>query len=321
MKPSGRAPAKAGKKASVGAKPASRGRARRPGPAAPGAEFLVITGLSGSGRSSAVKALEDMGAYCVDNLPTALLPRMLELTRRSTLDLDLVVLGMDIREPGFVQRFPPVFRAARARGIRIRLLFLEASENVLVRRFSETRRVHPLGGALPLFEAIRMERRELEPLRGLADQVVDTSQMSTRDLRERMLSIARDARPDGGLVVSVFSFGYKYGIPAEADLVFDVRFIRNPFSEPSLKHLSGLDDPVRDFVLGRPEAASFLKTFLPFLSFLMPLYRADGRAYLTIAIGCTGGRHRSPVIAKVVAEALRGQGFHVTLHNRDIQGG
>jgi UPF0042 nucleotide-binding protein len=301
--------------------PAARGgRGAKANAATSGAEFLVITGLSGSGRSSAVKALEDLGAYCVDNLPTALLPRMLELTHRSTLDLDLVVLGMDTRERGFAAQFPRVFRAARARGIRIRLLFLEASENVLVRRFSETRRVHPLGAGMPLVEAIRGERRELEGLRGLADQIVDTSQMRVRDLRERMIAIAREARPSAGLVVTVFSFGFKYGIPAEADLVFDVRFIRNPFFEEELKHLSGLDDPVRDFVLGRPESASFLAALLPFLGFLVPLYRAEGRAYLTVAIGCTGGRHRSPVIARVVADKLSELGFRVTMRNRDIQG-
>jgi UPF0042 nucleotide-binding protein len=298
----------------------TRARPRRGEGRAPGAEFLVITGLSGSGRSSAVKALEDLGAYCVDNLPTALLPQMLELTQRSTLDLGLVVLGMDIRERSFVQQFPRVFRLARARGIRIRLLFLEASEDVLVRRFSETRRVHALGGAMPLLEAIRAERRELEPLRGLADQVIDTSQLRIRDLRERMVAIARDVRPDGGLIVTVISFGFKYGVPAEADLVFDVRFIRNPFFEEDLKRLSGLDEPVRGFVLQRREARSFLAKLLPFLGYLVPLYRTDGRAYLTIAIGCTGGRHRSPAIARVVADALSGKGFRVTVRNRDLQG-
>ncbi len=299
---------------------AGKTRAKKTPPPASDTEFLVITGLSGSGRSSAVKALEDLGAYCVDNLPTGLLPQMLELTHRSTLELGFVVLGMDIRERGFVGRFPRIYRAARARGIRIRLLFLEASENVLVRRFSETRRVHALGGGLPLVEAIRQERRELEPLRGLADQIVDTSLMRIRDLRERMLAIAREVRSDGNLIVTLLSFGYKYGIPAEADLVFDVRFIRNPFFEEGLKPLCGLDDPVRDFVLERPETMAFLAAFLPFLSFLIPLYRADGRAYLTIAVGCTGGRHRSPAIVRAVAEALAGPELRVTMRNRDIQG-
>lgn len=302
-------------KGGAAARPARRIKARQPG-----TEFLVITGLSGSGRSSAVKAFEDLGAYCVDNLPTALLPQMIELTHRSTLELDLVVLGMDIRERSFVQQFPQVFRAAIARGIRIRMIFLEASESVLVRRFSETRRVHPLGGALPLVEAIREERRELEPLRDLADQIVDTSQMRIRDLRERMIGIAHAGRTGRGLIVNVISFGFKHAAPAEADLVFDVRFIRNPFFEEGLKALSGFDAPVRDFVLGRPETVSFLAAFLPFLAFLVPLYRVEGRAYLTLAIGCTGGRHRSPVIARVVAEALAEQGFRVTTRNRDIQG-
>ncbi|MHB8834699.1 MAG: RNase adapter RapZ [Candidatus Methylomirabilia bacterium] len=301
--------------------PARRGGTRRKPAAKPAeTEFLVITGLSGSGRSSAVKAFEDMGAYCVDNLPTDLLPQMLELTHRSTLELDFVVLGMDIRERGFVRHFPRIYRAARARGIRIRLLFLEASENVLVRRFSETRRVHALGAGIPLVEAIRQERRELESLRDLADQIVDTSAMSIRELRERMLSIAHEVRSDGSLIVTIISFGFKYGVPAEADLVFDVRFIRNPFFEEGLKHLCGLDDPVRDFVLGRPETAAFLGEFLPFLSFLIPFYRVDSRAYLTIAIGCTGGRHRSPVIARAAAEALAGPDLRVTMRDRDIQG-
>jgi UPF0042 nucleotide-binding protein len=283
-------------------------------------EFLVITGLSGSGRSSAVKALEDLGAYCVDNLPTALLPRMIELTHRSTLDLDLVVLGMDIRERNFVGEFPRVFRAALARGIPIRLIFLEASENELVRRFSETRRVHPLGGTLPLVEAIREERRELEPLRELAEKIVDTSRLRIRDLRERIVEIAHETRRERGLIVNVLSFGFKYAIPAEADLVFDVRFIRNPFFEEGLKELSGLDAAVRDFVLGRPETVSFLEAFLPFINFLVPLYQVEGRSTLTIAIGCTGGRHRSPVIARAVAETLAEHGFRITVRNRDLQG-
>lgn len=294
-------------------------RGRTPLADKPRVEFLVITGLSGSGRSSAVKSLEDLGAYCVDNLPTALLPRMLELTRRSTLDLDLVVLGMDLRERSFVHEFPAVFRAARERGNRIRLLFLEATENVLVRRFSETRRVHPLGAGRPLVEAIREERRELEPLRSLADLVLDTSQMRVRDLRERMISLAREERPAGGLTVTVTSFGFKYGVPVDADLVFDVRFVANPFFEEGLKHLSGLDGPVREFVLARPETTSFLGALLPFLDFLLPLFRADARAYLSIAVGCTGGRHRSPVIARATVEALEQRGQRVTLRHRDVR--
>jgi UPF0042 nucleotide-binding protein len=303
-------------KAAAAKKPA--GSRRRGAP--PGVEFLVITGLSGSGKSAAVKALEDLGAYCVDNLPTALFTRMLELTAESTLALRLVVLGMDIRERHFVREFPRLLRQARARRIPIRLLFFEASEAVLVRRYSETRRVHPLGGKMPLLDSIRAERHEMEPVRSLADQVIDTTQMRVRDLRERMLTLAREASPPRELSVTVLSFGYKFGVPADADLVFDVRFIRNPFFEEGLKHQTGLDEPVRDFVLARPETVSFLGKFLPFLQFLVPLYRADGRAYLTIAIGCTGGKHRSPVIARAVAEVLEGTGGRVQVRNRDLQG-
>jgi len=305
--------------AAAGRRPAARAAAGGRG-GRRGAAFLVITGLSGSGKSAAVKALEDQGAYCVDNLPVALLPRMLELARGSRIDLGLVVLGMDIRERRIVREFPRVFRAARARGIPIRLLFFEASENVLVRRYSETRRVHPLGGGVTLLEAIRSERTELEPLRALADEVIDTSQMRVRDLRERMLGIARERRAPRELAVTVLSFGFKYGVPADADLVFDVRFLANPFFEEGLRHLSGLDDPVREFVLALPEARAFLGALQSFLAFLVPLYRADGRAYLTIAFGCTGGRHRSPVIAHEAADALARQGFRAAVRNRDIQG-
>ena len=306
----------AGRRAGAGRAAASTAGRRRRGGAV---SFLVITGLSGSGKSAAVKALEDQGAWCVDNLPVALLPRMLELARGSRADLGLVVLGMDIRERRFVREFPRVFRAARARGIPIRLLFFEASEEVLVRRYSETRRVHPLGGGLPLIEAIREERRELEPLRALADEVIDTSRTRVRELRERMLGIAREKRAPRELAVTVLSFGFKHGLPADADLVFDVRFIANPFFEEGLRQLSGLDDPVREFVLSRPETASFLAAWLPFLTFLVPLYRVDGRAYLTIAVGCTGGRHRSPVLAREAADALARRGFRVAVRNRDIQ--
>lgn len=283
-------------------------------------EFLVVTGLSGSGRSAAVKALEDLGAYCVDNLPTALLPQMIELTRRSNLEQGLVVLGMDIRERRFAVEFPAVFREVRARGAAVRLLFLEASESVLVRRFSETRRAHPLGGSTPLIDAIHAERRELEPVRALADIVLDTSPMRVRDLRERMSALVRRSRPARELVVTLVSFGYKFGLPADADLVFDVRFIANPFFVEELKPLSGLDEPVRRFVLGRPEAAAFLERLLPFLLHLLPGYRADDRAYLTVAFGCTGGRHRSPVIARAVAEALALRGFRAAVRNRDLAG-
>jgi UPF0042 nucleotide-binding protein len=280
--------------------------------------FVVVTGLSGSGKSAAVKVFEDLGAYCVDNLPVALLPRMVDLTRRSPLATGLVVLGMDIREPGFLREFPAAYRLIRARGLPIRLIFLEAEERVLVRRYSESRRLHPLGAGRSLVEAIRAERRRLGRVRTLADEVIDTGAMRVRDLRERLLAVAESQDAAAGLRVTVLSFGFKHGVPAEADLVFDVRFLANPYFVKRLRPLSGLDEPVRAHVAGQPETAAFLERLLPLLAYCVPLYGADGRAYLTIAIGCTGGRHRSPVVARAVAEGLRGRGHRVAVRDRDL---
>jgi len=279
---------------------------------------VVVTGLSGSGKSAAVKVFEDLGAYCVDNLPTALLPQMVELARRSNPDAGLVVLGMDIREPGFPRSFPDAYRAIRGSGVPISLLFLEAEERVLVRRYSESRRVHPLGTGRSLVEAIRAERRRLRPLRALADEVIDTGALRVRELRERLLPIAERNAAAAGLQVSVLSFGFKHGVPAEADLVFDVRFLANPFFVRRLRPLAGTDEPVRAFVAEQPEAGAFLERLLPLLAYSIPLYGADGRAYLTIAVGCTGGRHRSPVMARAVAEQLRALGHRVAVRDRDM---
>lgn len=283
-------------------------------------EFVVISGLSGSGKSTAVKIFEDMGSYCVDNLPTPLLPKMLELFRESTMDLNLVVLGMDIREKYFITAFPDMFRAIKEQGTPIRLLFFTASEKVLVRRFSETRRVHPLGGQGPLLDAIRREVGELEPLRELSDRTIDTSDMSIRDLREEVLKICQETRSQEKLSIMLLTFGYKYGIPFDTDLVFDVRFLPNPYFVQELKHQTGLDDDVRDFVMAKPETGAFLEEFFRFLTYVIPRYRAEGRAYVTIGIGCTGGRHRSVVIARATAVLLEKQGYTIIVRNRDIQG-
>jgi UPF0042 nucleotide-binding protein len=283
-------------------------------------EFIVISGLSGSGKSAAVKNFEDLGAYCVDNLPTALLPKVLELFGESTMDLRLVVIGMDIRGRNFIKGFPEIFRSLRTSGIPIRLLFFTAAEKVLVRRYGETRRVHPLGGSGSLLEAIRREKKELEPLKELADQVVDTSRTSLRDLREEVCNICQERRAPGRLSITLLSFGYKYGVPFDADLVFDVRFLPNPFFVEELKHQTGLDDPVRDFVMKKKETGEFVEEFHRFLKFLIPRCRAEGRAYLTIAIGCTGGRHRSVAVARAAAAFLEDKGGAVSVRNRDIQG-
>ncbi len=296
-----------------------RGQTARPRRAArPAVRFVVVTGLSGSGKSAAVKVFEDLGAYCVDNLPVALLPRMVDLTRRTPLATGLVVLGMDIREREFLREFPAAYRAIRARGVPIDLIFLEAEERVLVRRYSESRRVHPLGDGRSLLEAIRAERRRLRAVRALADEVIDTGAMRVRDLRERLLAVAEQQTAAAGLRVTVLSFGFKHGVPLEADLVFDVRFLANPFFVPRLRRLSGLDERVRSYVAGQPETEAFLGRLLPLLGFCVPLYGRDGRAYLTVAVGCTGGRHRSPVIARAIAAGLRAQGHRAAVRDRDI---
>ena len=283
-------------------------------------ELIVISGLSGSGKSTAVKNFEDLGAYCIDNLPTALLPKMIELFGVTTMDLRLVVIGMDIRGKRFVETFPSLFKELKVRETPIRLLFLTASDEVLVRRYSETRRVHPLGTTGSLIEAISREREELEPLRKLADIIVDTSSMGRRDMREKVLEIGRERRSAGRLSITLLTFGFKHGLPFDTDLVFDVRFLPNPFFVEELKHRTGLDDAVRDFVLEKEETSGFLKEFFRFLAYLIPQYRREGRPYLTIGIGCTGGKHRSVVVARATAEFLEKEGYPVSVRNRDVMG-
>lgn len=285
--------------------------------------FVVISGLSGSGKSTAARAFEDTGAYCVDNLPTALMPKMLELFDGSNLDLDLVVLVMDMRERQFISDFPDLFQKVRAEGVPIQLLFFVADEKILVRRFSETRRAHPLGGDSSLVDAIREEVRELEPLRKLADRIIETSGTSIRELREEMKQIARETRSATGedLKVNILTFGYKYGLPFEVDLVFDVRFLPNPYFVEGLRHRTGLDGEVRDFVLSKEETKSFLEAFFSYLKAVLPCYRSEGRPYLTIGVGCTGGRHRSVAIAGEAAAFIEKLGYAVQVINRDIRQG
>lgn len=284
--------------------------------------FIVISGLSGSGKSTAVKAFEDRGAYCVDNLPTALLPKMLELFSDTSLDLGLAVLVMDIRERQFISDFPALFRKIREDGVPISLLFFTADEKVLVRRYSETRRSHPLGGG-SLVDAIRQEAKELGPLRELADRIIDTSGTTIHELRSEMKEVALEAMSREGpdLQVSILTFGYKYGLPFEIDLAFDVRFLPNPYFVDGLRHRTGLDPEVKDFIISRDETRSFLEALCNYLEAVLPAYRAEGRPYLNIGIGCTGGRHRSVAIAGEAAAFIEKLGYAVTVKNRDIRQG
>ncbi len=281
--------------------------------------LLVITGLSGSGKTHVSRALEDAGWFCVDNLPTALVPSFADLIRRSP-ELHRSALVVDVRERGFPEAFPGVYRGLKRRGgLAPSLVFLEADERTLLRRFSETRRPHPLAEAGPAIEGIRAEREALGPVRKMADVILDTSRFTVHQLRDYVRE-RYDVRAEGRrMVVSVLSFGYKHGVPPEADLVFDVRFLPNPNFVPGLRRLSGADRPVVAYLRRQPETAAFLRRVLALVRFVLPRHEREGRSYLTIAVGCTGGRHRSVMLANAVGASVRERGFPVRVVHRDLK--
>lgn len=280
--------------------------------------MVIVTGLSGSGRSAALKAFEDMGYYCVDNLPLVLLPNFADFAGGSA-EAVRSAIGIDIREKDFPVRFPSLYREIKAGGQVIETLFLDASDQTLVRRFSETRRPHPLArGATALIDGIRKERSELGEVKTLADQIIDTSDYTVHDLRQ---AIERKyARGDAGrpFLITLISFGYKYGVPYDMDLMFDLRFLPNPHFVPALKEQTGEDPGVREYVMTGKDSAEFLTRLQDFLTYLLPQFRREGKSYLTIAFGCTGGRHRSVAVAINMAERLRKTGYEVILKHRDM---
>jgi RNase adapter protein RapZ len=290
----------------------------RPRAVAPEPEILVITGLSGSGKTHVSRALEDIGWFCVDNLPSPLIPRFAELIGGSE-ELRRAALVVDMREREFPRAFPRVYRQIRRHGVRASLLFLEAEEKVLQRRFSETRRPHPLAVNDPVLEGIRAEREALAPLRKMADSVLDTSGLTVHQLREQVRerygARSRESRP----VLTLVSFGFKYGVPAEADLVLDVRFLPNPNFVPRLRRLTGLYAPVAAFMRRQPDTLEFLRRTQGYLGWLLPRYIREGKSYLTVGVGCTGGRHRSVMVAAALAKALGRRGFEVRLRHRDVK--
>ena len=280
--------------------------------------IVVVTGMSGSGRSAALKAFEDIGFYCVDNLPLPLLPSFTDFARSSD-EARWSAIGIDIREKGFAEEFPASYAALKAAGQGVEMLFLEASDQALVRRYSETRRPHTLAkGTTPLLDAIGQERRALTEVRRLADRILDTTDYTVHYLRQ---AIERHyAGGDGGrpLQIAVVTFGYKYGAPYDLDLLFDLRFLPNPHFVTDLKPLTGEDARVRAYVTAPPESEAFLTRLMDFLAYLVPRYRSEGKSYLTIGLGCTGGRHRSVSVGLVVAERLRVLGYEVNVKHRDI---
>lgn len=281
-------------------------------------QFVVVTGLSGAGKSQAIHALEDLGYFCIDNLPIALIGTFADLSVREEDPKHRVAVVVDVREGRNLSRLPVVYRKLKRRGdLQASLVFLEADQDILVRRFSETRRPHPLGRKLSPVEAVKEERRQMAPLRALADHVIDTSKLSVHELRRRILALGGDGA-EHKLVVTVQSFGFKRGAPADADLLFDVRFLKNPHFVASLRPLTGLDPKVARYVLREPAAKRFLTLTSDLMRFLLPQYIAEGKAYLTVAIGCTGGRHRSVAIAEALGRMLkRTRGVQLRVRHRD----
>lgn len=281
-------------------------------------KIIIITGLSGSGKSVALNALEDAGFYCVDNLPAGLLPKFLDLPIKQEADILGLGFVMDLREKRFLSSYPDIVSQLKQRNYHFEILFLEADEKVLLKRYSETRRYHPLAQDKPLLEGIREEKRLLEPLKATATRVIDTSTYSSHDLKAKIFEIARSSLNAVPMQIHVMSFGYKHGIPTGADIIMDVRFLANPFFVPELKEKNGRDKAVRHFVINNPVTREFVSRFHDLVDFLLPLYEQEGKAYLTIAIGCTGGRHRSVVIAESINEHIRRPGRPITITHRDI---
>jgi UPF0042 nucleotide-binding protein len=279
--------------------------------------FVLVTGMSGAGKSQALKFLEDLGYYCVDNLPPALLPKLAELAQGS--ERRGVAVCVDARGGDDLGTLPARLEEAREAGAQTQVLYLEASDASLVKRYSESRRRHPIARTGSVQEAISRERELLLPMRERADMVIDTSATSLNDFRDRLVDAFGGEAGGRGMSVTVMSFGFKHGVPPEADLVFDVRFLPNPHYVDALRPLTGLDAQVRAYVVDNDEAAGFLERLTALLAYLLPRYEKEPKSYLTIAVGCTGGRHRSVAVAQAVAEFLRGQGRMATLRHRDAQ--
>ena len=283
--------------------------------------FVVVTGLSGSGKSQAIKALEDLGYFCVDNLPTTLILTLNALSKRQETEISKIAMVVDVREGKLLSQFPRVFRRLKTeRDLKVTLVFLEANDAALIRRFSETRRPHPLGNRLSVVDGLKEERKQLDAIRQMADEIVDTSKMTVHDIRQNIMALVRAEAGNIDMIVTVLSFGFKYGLPLDSDLVFDVRFLPNPYFVAHLRSKTGKHRSVTNYLKKFSKTKGFLDRVTKLLSFLVPQYLNEGKSYLTIAIGCTGGRHRSVSIAEALSKELTGtDGIQLKLRHRDIE--
>lgn len=278
---------------------------------------LIITGMSGAGKTQVINCMEDLQYYCVDNLPPTLLTKFIELGMQSEGKIDKVALVIDVRGGEFFHDLSRALEELKDRDISYEILFLEASDVVLVRRFKESRRRHPLTTSSRLLDAIQQERVMLQELRGRANVVIDTSDLTPRELKEKLINMYQ-THHDAGLTINVVSFGYKLGIPLDSDIVMDVRFLANPFYDPVMRNMTGEDYPVIEYVLDSPATRSFTRRFLNLLKFLIPHYIAEGKTNLSLSIGCTGGQHRSVVLTDYIGKQLRNMGYYVITKHRDL---
>lgn len=281
-------------------------------------KFIIVTGLSGSGKSEAMKSLEDMGFYCVDNLPPTLIPKFAELCYQSNSNIDKVALGIDVRGREFFEALHESLNILRKEKYPFEVLYLDCADDILLKRYKMTRRNHPLAINRQIPEGIKMERTILEPLKEIADCIIDTSNMKPRDLKDEIRNIYANGEINNNLTISVVSFGFKHGIPTDSDLVFDVRFLPNPYYLEELRNKTGDDQDVRDYVMNSEISHQFYSKLLDMINFLVPQYVKEGKHHLVISIGCTGGRHRSVTLCNLISDELMKQGYRVVKKHRDF---
>jgi len=285
---------------------------------ADGLDIIVVTGLSGSGKSVVIRALEDNGFFCIDNLPVVLIPKFIDLCQGYREEIKRIALGIDLRERLFLQSWPEVLTELRVAGHRVEVLFLDAADEVLLRRFSETRRPHPLAGEGSIQEGIVRERKALEGMRALADKIIDTSDFNVHELKREVEQYYSQSQSPRKMSLFMNSFGYKYGIPHDTDMIVDVRFLPNPFFVNGLRAKNGLEPDVKEFVLKREETHVFLDRLYSLLEFVLPQYEREGKSSLTLALGCTGGKHRSVVLVEELKKRLDQERFRIHVKHRDI---